>query len=205
MDQATTMNLVWAHAAMMAYTWLLAVPLAIGLAMYGRAYEKSWWAKAHMMIMGFGVLLPLTVATGCAFAASDTTKSITHSVFGTIIVFGAWLQILLGLVNHVIFKRRQARNALPAAKPWHNSIHIWLGRVLPLLALVNIPLGMSIRNPAQAWYIGYGIWVGMLFVLLVALLWNSRRLRKLKIESPSTLAAETKSSAKQEVQEIEKD
>ncbi|KAI8060870.1 hypothetical protein BC940DRAFT_337237 [Gongronella butleri] len=180
------MNLVWAHAAMMAYTWLLAVPLAIGLAMYGRAYEKPWWGKAHMMIMGFGVVLPLTL-------------------FGTIIVFGAWLQILLGLVNHVIFKRRQARNALPATKPWHNSIHIWLGRVLPLLALVNIPLGMRIKKPAQAWYIGYGIWVGMLFVLFVALLWNSHRLRKLKIESSSTLAADAESSAKEEVQEIEKD
>jgi ABC-type phosphate transport system permease subunit len=64
----------------MAYVWLLAVPLAIGLAVYGKLFNKNWWGKAHMWIMSIGVIVPLTVAGILGFTASETLKLRPHTV-----------------------------------------------------------------------------------------------------------------------------
>lgn len=63
----------------------------------------------------------------------------------------------MGVVNHIIFRVRG--RAKGAARPWHNSLHAWLGRVLLLLAVVNIPIGFAMHRSGPAWFIVYGIWV----------------------------------------------
>lgn len=63
----------------------------------------------------------------------------------------------MGVVNHIIFRVRG--RAKGAARPWHNGLHVWLGRVLLLLAVVNIPIGFAMHRSGPAWFIVYGIWV----------------------------------------------
>ncbi|ORX50569.1 hypothetical protein DM01DRAFT_308214 [Hesseltinella vesiculosa] len=99
-------------------------------------------------------------------------------MMGTLVVFGSWVQVLLGLINHMIFRKRKANNALPEKQPWHNAVHIWLGRLLAILALITIPLGMRIKHPAQGWFIAYGLWIALLAVIFIGLVWNKYRLAK---------------------------
>ena len=95
---------------------------------------------------------------------------------GTIICFGAWFQIGLGIVNHIIF--RKYGRAKGAQRPLQNTIHVWLGRILAMLALVNIPLGMHMHHSGVQWYIGYTVWVAFLCVVLLGLIWKITRANK---------------------------
>lgn len=81
-------------------------------------------------------------------------------------VIAAFCQIALGIVNHLIYRRRRE----PASKkPWHNVLHIWLGRIVALLALINIPLGMRMHHVTLPYYIAYAVWVGFLAVTATVL------------------------------------
>ena len=86
------------------------------------------------------------------------------------IVFGAWFQIGLGVVNHIIF--RIYGRAQGAKRPVQNKIHVGLGRILSILALINIPLGMYMRHSGLPWYIGYAIWAMLLCGGSVGLFWK---------------------------------
>ncbi|CDS12859.1 hypothetical protein LRAMOSA05043 [Lichtheimia ramosa] len=150
-------TLIDAHIWLMLFVWLLAVPAAIALSAWGREHDKPWWAKAHKLIMAICVTIPMTVAAAFGIIATGGFRAKPHMIIGLIVVAGAWCQILLGVVNHIIFRVRG--RAKGAARPWHNSLHVWLGRVLQLLAVINIPIGFAMHRSGPAWFIVYGIWV----------------------------------------------
>lgn len=81
------------------------------------------------------------------------------------------MQMLFGIVNHLVYRYRKKNNALPSSRPWNNHVHIWLGRVLLLTAAVNIPLGMKIKRAPIAAYILYALWLLGLVVLFTWLFW----------------------------------
>ncbi|CAO3626281.1 unnamed protein product [Cunninghamella echinulata] len=184
-DRETRDTLIYIHAALMAYVWLIAVPLAIGIAVYGRQYKTKSWGNQHMAIMMFGVLVPLTVAAICAFVASGTIKARPHSLLGTIVVFSAWLQIILGIANHILFRIRRKRNTLPSSKPWHNHLHIWFGRIIFVLAIITIPLGIRIKRPPLGVYIAFAVWVSLLAITFLTLIFNNYRLKNVN-HTPSS-------------------
>lgn len=73
-------NLVEMHMYLMAFAWLIAAPIAIAIAIYGRFFKVKWWVKAHMLIMGFGVGLPFSVAAIAGMVASHGFKPRPHMV-----------------------------------------------------------------------------------------------------------------------------
>ncbi|ORZ15829.1 hypothetical protein BCR42DRAFT_43453 [Absidia repens] len=180
-ERATRNELLLIHGILMAYVWLFAVPMAIGIAVYGKIFNKNWWGKLHMWIMSVGVILPLTVAATLGFVASETIKLRTHTVLGTIVVLLAWLQIILGITNHYIFKKRARENRLPSKKPWHNLLHIWGGRFIFILAVITVPFGMKLRHTPSGLYTAYAVWVSLMMASFIGLilygLLNSSRIR----------------------------
>ncbi|KAG0166474.1 hypothetical protein DFQ30_007143 [Apophysomyces sp. BC1015] len=156
----------------MVFVWLAAVPLGVIIAMFGRQYNMTWWPKAHMSIMAGAVAMPLTTAAIAAFAVAGKINAKPHSLLGTIIVFGAWIQITLGVVNHLVYRYRHKNNNVPLNRPWNNSAHIWLGRLLTALAFINIPLGMRIKQSSVSLYVGFAIWTALLVFVFLGLTWN---------------------------------
>ena len=72
--------LINAHIWIMMAVWMLFVPLAMGIAVYGRHFKIRWWAKAHMMIMGFLVAIPMTVAAILGIVATNGFLPRAHLV-----------------------------------------------------------------------------------------------------------------------------
>lgn len=68
----------------------------------------------------------------------------------------------LGIINHLIFKYRKRNRCLPSKRPWNNYVHIWFGRVLFILALINTVLGLKAKQAPTSVYIVFGIWAGLL-------------------------------------------
>ncbi|KAI9320054.1 hypothetical protein BX666DRAFT_2025074 [Dichotomocladium elegans] len=177
--------LVDIHIWLMLYVWLLAVPAAIGIAVWGRSKNKPWWPKAHMGIMGIGVTIPMTIAAAVGIVATEGFKAKPHMIVGTVVVFGAWCQIVLGMVNHTIFLKRGRGKDEP--RPWHNSLHIWLGRILLVLALVNIPLGMAMHRSGTSWFVTYTIWVALGCVGSVLLFRMAMRAKEQRLASENAV------------------
>ncbi|KAI8984521.1 hypothetical protein BDF20DRAFT_999499 [Mycotypha africana] len=169
MDANLKNKLIFVHGGLMVFVWLIAVPLAIGINMYARKKGKPWGPKVHMIIMAIAAFVPYTTSAIIAFVVSGEFKPRPHSGIGTALSFGLWTQVALGIINHLIFRYRRAHNCLPSKRPWNNHVHIWFGKILLLLALINVPLGMRIKRPPMALYIVYAIWVGLLIIGFVYL------------------------------------
>ncbi|KAL1934252.1 hypothetical protein VTP01DRAFT_6434 [Rhizomucor pusillus] len=161
-------NLVEMHMYLMAFAWLIAAPIAIAIAIYGRFFKVKWWVKAHMLIMGFGVGLPFSVAAIAGMVASHGFKPRPHMVLGAIITFLAWGQIALGVTNHIIFRLSKKRRT---RRPWHNSLHLWLGRFVTVLSIINVLLGIQMRHLPYGVFIAYCAWLAFLIFGFTALYW----------------------------------
>ncbi|KAI8047935.1 hypothetical protein BDF21DRAFT_469258 [Thamnidium elegans] len=171
MDTNLKHQLILVHGGLMAFVWLVAVPFAVGANIYARKKNKTWGTKVHMAVMATAAFLPLTISGLIGFIAAGTIRLKPHSTIGTILTIGAWIQVAIGVINHCVFRYRLKNNCLPASRPWNNRVHIWLGRTLMVLALVNIPLGMKIKRFG---YIGFGLyagWVTLLTIAFTGLVW----------------------------------
>jgi ABC-type dipeptide/oligopeptide/nickel transport system permease component len=82
-DHVLKNKLVIAHASIMVFVWLIAVPFAIGANMYARKKRKTWGPRVHMLTMAIAVFLPYTLSAILAFTVSGELKLKPHSVTTT--------------------------------------------------------------------------------------------------------------------------
>ncbi|ORY53923.1 hypothetical protein BCR33DRAFT_801747 [Rhizoclosmatium globosum] len=104
----------------------------------------------------------------------DVAANGAHVGIGLFVWIAVFVQMALGvLINHLYKPDREST-------PWWDHFHHWLGRILFVVSIVNIPLGINLYiaglpddmsvNPAlQTIYI---VWV--VLVALRLFLWNSR-------------------------------
>lgn len=80
-DRKLKNTLMLAHGGLMAFVWLIAVPMAIGASIYARKKNKTWGPKVHMITMATAAFLPFTISALLAFIVAGTTNiSKPHSV-----------------------------------------------------------------------------------------------------------------------------
>lgn len=202
----TTQQLVEGHMWLMAFAWLVGVPAGVGVAMVGRQRNVKWWPKAHMWIMGLLVGVPMTAGAIMGFIATGGIRPRPHLVshqreykkgfwicdlslvqlLGTIIVVGAWFQITLGVVNHMLFRRRCQRGITLNQRPWNNTVHVWLGRLLATLSLINIPLGMKMHKVSVPWFIVYAVWTCAIVVAALGVRFMALRLARAQAKKRET-------------------
>lgn len=73
-----------------------------------------------------------------------------------------FFQPILGLIHHVIFRRSERRTLVCIA-------HIWFGRALILLGVINGGLGLQLSDNTVKGEIAYGVIAGVLFLLYVTI------------------------------------
>ncbi|KAI7900703.1 uncharacterized protein BX663DRAFT_517334 [Cokeromyces recurvatus] len=181
-DPSSKNRLIIVHGVLMVFVWLFAVPFAVGINIYARKKGFAWGPKVHMIVMATFVLIPFTISSVIAFVISGELKLRPHSSIGTVLSFGIWIQVTLGVTNHLVFRYRLKNNCLPDKRPWNNHVHIWFGRGLLLLAAVNIPLGMRMKRVPLGMFIAYAIWMSILFITFICLIWmkEEKSLPKIK-------------------------
>jgi len=129
------------HGIFMFLAWAVAAPLGIFFARFARNVLPKRWFSLHW---GFQALatLPLTVAgLMIIFLANVTFKtSEKHHVIGIVVVICLFTQLSIGVVHHQLYT--------PQRKyiPWWTRLHWWFGRLLALLALVQISFGLQLYD-----------------------------------------------------------
>lgn len=79
---------------------------------------------------------------------------------GTVVVALMGLQPFLGWAHHRYFVKNQKRGVI-------SHVHIWLGRLLMVLGIINGGLGLQLASSPQGYIITYSVIAGIAFVLYV--------------------------------------
>ncbi|KND00190.1 uncharacterized protein SPPG_04530 [Spizellomyces punctatus DAOM BR117] len=169
---ANTGNLIQAHGILMFLGWVVLAPLAIVIARFFKPALGVWWFRLHWALMllaagvftyvGFGLVYHVVGVKGASHF--NVKANGAHVVIGLLIIILSAPQLALGWIIDRLFN--------PTRKyiPWWDKVHWWLGRIVFLLALVNIPLGIALYNDHEGtkktWpYVVFGIlcalWVGV--------------------------------------------
>lgn len=79
-----------------------------------------------------------------------------HTKLGTVVVVLLLIQPILGIMHHKYFLKYRERGAISYA-------HIWWGRILLTLAVINGGLGLKLTNAGNSAVIAYAIIAAVCF------------------------------------------
>ena len=83
-----------------------------------------------------------------------------HPIIGILVVSLLLIQPPLALIHHSIFKRTHRRTIWATA-------HVWWGRILITLAIINGGLGLELSGNTTKGEIAYGVVAGVMWVAWV--------------------------------------
>lgn len=95
-----------------------------------------------------------------------------HTIIGTIVVCCLVIQPLMGILHHRHYVRHKKRGPISYA-------HIWWGRALNLLGVINGGLGLQLANASNTLIIAYSVIAAVIFLLYAIIkVWSSTRVSK---------------------------
>lgn len=158
-DIAQYHTLIKGHAILAAITFLGIVPLAIFAV-------RFWWypqraQKLHMWLQITTVLTSTIVLVLGYFAVGpERSLSNPHHGIGIAIYVLILFQAIYGWLVRKMEKGRDK---------WKVSVklmlHQWIGRATALLAIAQLPLGLTLYGSPKVLFILYAVWVALLIAL----------------------------------------
>ncbi|KAK6597168.1 integral membrane protein [Botrytis cinerea] len=127
-----------------------------------------WATATGTYTGGLAVLLRLRIlglaVTGAAVTPSlgKTISNTTHMIFGIILVVLFFIQPFLGLIHHWRYMRAQKRGMF-------GHIHLWYGRILIVLAVINGGLGLQLAANTRNGEIAYAVIAAFMGCYILAL------------------------------------
>jgi hypothetical protein len=153
------------HHFLMAIAWELLVPASIFVSRYLKTRLGHNWFRLHSLLafLTFACTLSGFIVIEVTFDEGIPYQS-AHVILGLIVFIGMFLQIILGLTIHFLYKADRT------VTPWYDQLHWWSGRVLLIVSWVAIPMGVWLYsdydiNTQLGALIGHCI--GYLVVILV--------------------------------------
>ncbi|CAG8487244.1 10893_t:CDS:2 [Cetraspora pellucida] len=130
-------KLVISHAIIMFMAWMVFLPAAVFVARFARIL--SFWVNLHRGIQVF-LVVPLVIAGNAVayIAAGGYQASDPHKILGLILFICLFVQLTVGVFHHEMYD--PCRNYTP----WWTHLHRWLGRAIVVLAIFQVPLGLSL-------------------------------------------------------------
>ena len=163
-------SLIKGHAIVAVITFLFIVPTAI---MTARFYGRTPGAgrRYHIYLQILTVLLA-TVVFILGFQAVGPARSLTnpHHGIGVAIYVLIWIQFLLGWWSSRLRERGRAAYRVPMKL----FLHQWLGRVTALLAIAQVPLGLTLYGSPKWTFVLYALWMAFLVFLYFIFSFRSR-------------------------------
>lgn len=162
-------TLVKGHGIVAVITFLFIVPAAIMTArFYGRNPKQALRMHIYLQVM---TILLSTVAFVLGWFAVGPKRSLTnpHHGIGVAIYVLIWVQAIGGRWVYGREKGRVRRTKLPLKL----VLHQWLGRATAILAIVQVPLGLTLYGSPKFTFVLYTLWMTFLLVLYFILSYRS--------------------------------
>ncbi|KAF4213538.1 hypothetical protein CNMCM8980_007796 [Aspergillus fumigatiaffinis] len=149
-----------AHGILMSVAFILIFPLGATVLRLVKS-KHAVWIHAGIQLTGWALMLG-GLATGLRVGKIlDRLHNNAHTVFGTVIVVLMLIQPFLGAIHHWVYIRKKTRTALA-------PVHVWMGRVLIILGIVNGGLGLQLADNTHGGKIAYGVVAGVCGAMYLA-------------------------------------
>ncbi|RDL40740.1 uncharacterized protein BP5553_00719 [Venustampulla echinocandica] len=153
-------TLIKGHAVLAVITFLFIVPAAIFTArFYGRS--PRWALRFHIYLQVLTVGLSTVIFTLGWFAVGQN-RSLTNPHHG--IGLAIYVLILVQAIGGGCIHRREKKRARRKV-PIILVLHQWVGRAIALLAIAQVPLGLTLYGSPKWTFILYTLWMVFLVVL----------------------------------------
>ncbi|KAJ4327119.1 hypothetical protein N0V84_002507 [Fusarium piperis] len=139
-----------AHGIIMSIVFLAGYPLgAVLMPIIGNWLVHAGWQVMAFLGMWAGFGLGYVYARDGGYWWQQT-----HTKMGTIVVALMGLQPILGYAHHRYFKSHGKRGII-------SHVHIWFGRVLMVLGIVNGGLGLQLASSSTGYIVAYSVIAGI--------------------------------------------
>jgi hypothetical protein len=171
-------SVLLAHGVGMTIAFVVLYPLgAILMPLLGKWLVHAVWQIVALLLMwaafGLGVVYARDhgyVSWISYYIPRPSTDNLfpqlfkqSHTILGTVVVALITIQPLTGLVHHNYYKKNGGRNAV-------SHSHIWFGRVVLALGIINGGLGMQLASSSNAWVIAYSVIAALMTVLYIGVI-----------------------------------
>ncbi|KAK0653133.1 hypothetical protein B0T16DRAFT_444171 [Cercophora newfieldiana] len=150
-------SLATVHGTVMGLAFAIFMPLGAFLIRFLRVRNVVW---VHTTCQLAGLALVLAgLASGIRLARIiGQLHNNAHTVLGTVVVAALLLQPFFGFIHHRLYLRTQK------GSQWA-TLHVWYGRVLILLGIINGGLGLQLASGSpvysKAGMIAYSVLAGL--------------------------------------------
>ncbi|KAI8937419.1 hypothetical protein NX059_005144 [Plenodomus lindquistii] len=161
--------MITAHGILAAVTFLFVIPAAILMARFYHRNPRTA-LRFHIWLQVLAVLLS-TAAIVLAFQAVGRERSLSnpHHGIGVALYTLVMVQAFGGSVIHRLEKGKERFKI-----PLKLMIHQWLGRVIALLGIVQVPLGLTLFGSPLVLFILYAVWAFLLLILYFVLSYRNQ-------------------------------
>ena len=148
----------------MGLVFVLLLPLGVFLIRLLPSQNKVRYHASLQLLSSALALAAFGLGAWMATVSGAWTASNGHPILGTIIIALLLLQPVLGYMHHRLYiVHRKGRTAWGVA-------HVWYGRMLIVLAVINGGLGLQLSDNTIKGEIAYGVVAGVMFLLYLAVL-----------------------------------
>jgi hypothetical protein len=92
----------------------------------------------------------------------------SHAILGIIIIVLVAWQMILGIVADRVWQAKHKKTGeFPATTWFPDRTHWWVGRVILVIACINIFLGIAEMGYSWPFYVGWAIFCILLIVLFI--------------------------------------
>ncbi|KAI8950991.1 iron reductase domain protein [Xylaria longipes] len=141
-----------AHGILMSIVMVILYPIgSILMPLFGSWVLHAVWQIVSFIAMwaAFAIGVVLAQRTGYNFTEN-------HTILGTVVVALFGVQPIGGYIHHRHFVKHQKRGLVSHG-------HIWYGRILMVLGIVNGGLGLQLAGAAQSLIIAYSVIAAVFF------------------------------------------
>ncbi|KAK8151310.1 hypothetical protein IWX90DRAFT_95608 [Phyllosticta citrichinensis] len=161
-----------AHGVVACLAWAVFFPAgAISIRVF--SFPGLVWFHAAWQIFSYGLYVA-GFGLGVYLATNDNYMKEYHPIIGVVLFVFLFFQPIFGWLHHVLFKKYGGRT-------FWSQLHIWLGRILITLGVINGGLGLKLAGNTQKRYtVTYGVIAGTIWVvyMIAAVFGEVKRMRK---------------------------
>jgi len=186
-------NTVIAHAVIMGLAWVGALPAGAVIIRFLNERIPNPVAIHQLVQLGafFFVFIAFWIGVG---ASKGQHFKFSHQWLGLLLFLGLICQAAVGFYHHRRFKEEK-----PTSRRWFTHLHLWFGRSLLFLALINIGLGIQLYGNGAGAQAGWYLFTIALVAGYAFAYWHQfirQKRRRLDTFDPTPLEAGDDNSAK---------
>ncbi|KAK4193314.1 hypothetical protein QBC35DRAFT_511231 [Podospora australis] len=120
----------------------------------------KWWVHGAWQVIAFALMW---AAFGLGVQSAKDRGilfSQTHTILGTVVIAFFGIQPALGYYHHLQYVKTQSRGAV-------SYVHIWLGRILMLLGVINGGLGLQLSQERNSLVVAYSVVAGIIYACYI--------------------------------------